>query len=64
MKMWKNYWTGGITGLRMDYGIAPKEIASVSHKMKVALNASTITKPFLERITCRTYKSRECRSVA
>ena len=26
----------GITGLRMDYGIAPKEIASVSHKMKVA----------------------------
>lgn len=27
----------------MDYGITPKEIARVSHKMKVALNASTIT---------------------
>ncbi|MES5895659.1 MupG family TIM beta-alpha barrel fold protein [Bacillus cereus group sp. RP43] len=36
----------GITGLRMDYGIAPKEIARVSHKMKVALNASTITESF------------------
>ena len=40
----------GITGLRMDYGIAPKEIASVSHKMKVALNASTITKPFWKEL--------------
>ncbi|OJE36476.1 cell surface protein [Bacillus proteolyticus] len=36
----------GITGLRMDYGITPKEIAHVSHKMKVALNASTITDSF------------------
>ncbi|PGV63154.1 cell surface protein [Bacillus cereus] len=36
----------GITGLRMDYGITPKEIAHVSHKMKVALNASTITESF------------------
>ncbi|HDR8182807.1 TPA: DUF871 domain-containing protein [Bacillus thuringiensis] len=36
----------GITGLRMDYGIAPKEIARVSHQMKVALNASTITDSF------------------
>ena len=40
----------GITGLRMDYGIAPKEIASVSHKMKVALNASTITKSFWKEL--------------
>ncbi|MBJ8052447.1 DUF871 domain-containing protein [Bacillus cereus] len=40
----------GITGLRMDYGIAPKEIASVSHKMKVALNASTITESFWEEL--------------
>ncbi|MED1093324.1 DUF871 domain-containing protein [Bacillus paramycoides] len=40
----------GITGLRMDYGIAPKEIACVSHKMKVALNASTITKSFWKEL--------------
>ncbi|HHT7187823.1 TPA: DUF871 domain-containing protein [Bacillus cereus] len=40
----------GITGLRMDYGITPKEIARVSHKMKVALNASTITKPFWKEL--------------
>lgn len=40
----------GITGLRMDYGITPKEIASVSHKMKVALNASTITEPFWKEL--------------
>ncbi|MBC6975336.1 DUF871 domain-containing protein [Bacillus sp. Xin] len=36
----------GITGLRMDYGIDPKQIAYVSHKMKIALNASTITESF------------------
>ena len=40
----------GITGLRMDYGITPKEIARVSHKMKVALNASTITESFWKRV--------------
>ncbi|WP_430477151.1 DUF871 domain-containing protein [Bacillus cereus] len=40
----------GITGLRMDYGITPKEIASVSHKMQVALNASTITEPFWKEL--------------
>ncbi|EPY7704684.1 DUF871 domain-containing protein [Bacillus paranthracis] len=40
----------GITGLRMDYGIAPKEIARVSHKMKVALNASTITDSFWKEL--------------
>ncbi|MGG0727436.1 DUF871 domain-containing protein [Bacillus paramycoides] len=40
----------GITGLRMDYGIAPKEIACVSHKMKVALNASTITESFWKEL--------------
>lgn len=40
----------GITGLRMDYGIAPKEIARVSHKMKVALNASTITESFWQEL--------------
>ncbi|PGM58590.1 cell surface protein [Bacillus cereus] len=40
----------GITGLRMDYGIVPKEIACVSHKMKVALNASTITESFWKEL--------------
>ncbi|PHG46661.1 DUF871 domain-containing protein [Bacillus wiedmannii] len=40
----------GITGLRMDYGIKPKEIARVSHKMKVALNASTITDSFWKEL--------------
>lgn len=36
----------GITGLRIDYGIDPKQIARISHKMKIALNASTITESF------------------
>ncbi|MED0872802.1 DUF871 domain-containing protein [Bacillus mobilis] len=40
----------GITGLRMDYGITPKEIARVSHKMQVALNASTITDSFWKEL--------------
>ncbi|WP_454016003.1 DUF871 domain-containing protein [Bacillus sp. Marseille-Q7846] len=40
----------GVTGLRMDYGITPKEIARVSHKMKVALNASTITDSFWKEL--------------
>ncbi|MGE7883833.1 DUF871 domain-containing protein [Bacillus sp. NPDC094077] len=40
----------GITGLRMDYGITPKEIARVSHKVKVALNASTITDSFWKEL--------------
>ncbi|MGW6192794.1 DUF871 domain-containing protein [Bacillus cereus] len=40
----------GITGLRMDYGIMSKEIASVSHRMKVALNASTITESFWKEL--------------
>ena len=40
----------GITGLRMDYGITSKEIARVSHKMKVALNASTITDSFWKEL--------------
>ncbi|KEK24287.1 DUF871 domain-containing protein [Bacillus gaemokensis] len=40
----------GITGLRIDYGINPKQIARISHKMKVALNASTITEPFWKEL--------------
>ncbi len=33
----------GISGLRLDYGIAPETIASLSHIMRIALNASTVT---------------------
>lgn len=32
----------GLTGLRMDYGLSEEVIASLSKKMKIALNASTI----------------------
>lgn len=40
----------GITGLRIDYGIEPKQIARISHKMKIALNASTITESFWKEL--------------
>ncbi|WP_371257571.1 DUF871 domain-containing protein [Sporosarcina sp. D27] len=33
----------GISGLRLDYGSAPKVIAELSQVMRVALNASTVT---------------------
>lgn len=32
----------GVSGLRMDDGVAPAEISKLSHCMKVALNASTV----------------------
>lgn len=34
----------GVTGLRIDYGVDDKTIATLSQKMKIALNASTLTK--------------------
>ncbi|MDV2687344.1 MupG family TIM beta-alpha barrel fold protein, partial [Alkalihalophilus lindianensis] len=34
----------GISGLRIDYGIDGETIVSLSRKMKVVLNASTMTK--------------------
>lgn len=40
----------GVTGLRIDYGVDEKTIAEVSAKMKIALNASTLTKKGLERL--------------
>ena len=40
----------GVTGLRVDYGIDDKIIAQISTKMKVALNASTLTKEGLARM--------------
>ncbi|WP_214893481.1 MupG family TIM beta-alpha barrel fold protein [Exiguobacterium sp. H66] len=33
----------GVTGLRVDYGITPKQVADLSKQMIVALNASTLT---------------------
>ncbi|WP_040287353.1 DUF871 domain-containing protein [Sporosarcina koreensis] len=33
----------GISGLRLDYGIAPETIAALSQTMRVAVNASTVT---------------------
>lgn len=40
----------GLTGLRIDYGIEDNVIVRLSQKMKVALNASTLTKDQLERL--------------
>jgi len=37
----------GMTGLRMDFGFSAHEIAAYSQKMKIALNASTLTSEFL-----------------
>ncbi|RHW43146.1 DUF871 domain-containing protein [Neobacillus notoginsengisoli] len=34
----------GLSGLRVDYGVEPEIIALLSQKMKVALNASTLTR--------------------
>lgn len=40
----------GVTGLRIDYGIDEGTIAELSGKMKIALNASTLTIKGLERL--------------
>lgn len=40
----------GLTGLRADYGIAEATIIRLSKKMKIALNASTLTKASLQRL--------------
>ncbi|WP_232698654.1 DUF871 domain-containing protein [Brevibacillus daliensis] len=40
----------GVTGLRMDFGFSPREIADFSHKMKIALNASTLTPEFMDAL--------------
>src|SRR5699024_1559635 len=40
----------GLTGLRIDYGVPETTIIELSHKMKIALNASTLTEETLERI--------------
>ncbi|MDN7242957.1 MupG family TIM beta-alpha barrel fold protein [Planococcus sp. N028] len=40
----------GVAGLRIDYGIEEKIIVDLSKKMKIALNASTLTVESLERL--------------
>lgn len=40
----------GVTGLRVDYGLNEKQIADLSKKMKIALNASTLTPAFLDEL--------------
>lgn len=33
----------GVTGLRVDYGVTPKQVADLSTRMTIALNASTLS---------------------
>ncbi|MCK2157498.1 MupG family TIM beta-alpha barrel fold protein [Exiguobacterium sp. 17-1] len=33
----------GVTGLRVDYGVTPKQVADLSRQLMIALNASTLT---------------------
>lgn len=40
----------GLSGLRIDYGVEEKVIAELSHKMKIALNASTLNEATLEKL--------------
>lgn len=40
----------GITGLRVDYGVTPKQVADLSRHMMVALNASTLTETELQQM--------------
>ncbi|MBE3569003.1 MAG: DUF871 domain-containing protein [Bacillales bacterium] len=40
----------GLTGLRIDYGISKEIMVELSRKMKIALNASTLTKEEMRRL--------------
>ncbi|MEK4874358.1 MupG family TIM beta-alpha barrel fold protein [Bacillus sp. FSL W8-0102] len=40
----------GLTGLRIDYGISEEIMVELSRKMKIALNASTLTKEGMKRL--------------
>ncbi|MGV3465105.1 MAG: DUF871 domain-containing protein [Heyndrickxia sp.] len=40
----------GLTGLRIDYGVSEETIVSLSKKMKIALNASTLTNKSLKHL--------------
>ncbi|MEH7383793.1 MupG family TIM beta-alpha barrel fold protein [Bacillus sp. JJ1521] len=41
----------GLSGLRVDYGISDEVIANLSRKMKIAINASTLTKENIHKLT-------------
>lgn len=40
----------GLSGLRVDYGVSDEMIANLSRKMKIALNASTLTKENIHKL--------------
>ncbi|MDR1701478.1 MAG: MupG family TIM beta-alpha barrel fold protein, partial [Sporomusaceae bacterium] len=40
----------GLSALRLDFGFTPTEIAHLSQKTELELNASTLTEPFLRQI--------------
>ncbi|MEH7234604.1 DUF871 domain-containing protein [Bacillus sp. JJ1562] len=40
----------GLSGLRVDYGVSEEVIANLSRKMKIALNASTLTKENISKL--------------
>ncbi|WP_071460883.1 DUF871 domain-containing protein [Bacillus massilinigeriensis] len=40
----------GLSGLRIDYGVADEVIVQLSHEMRVALNASTLTEAGLDSL--------------
>lgn len=40
----------GVTGLRVDYGFGAEAIVNLSKQIKVSLNASTLTKSFLQEL--------------
>ncbi|WP_026692505.1 DUF871 domain-containing protein [Peribacillus kribbensis] len=40
----------GVTGIRADYGIGAEEIARLSQSMKIALNASTLTRESFQEL--------------
>lgn len=40
----------GVTGLRVDYGVTPRQVADLSKRMTVALNASTLSAEELDEM--------------
>ncbi|WP_453992853.1 DUF871 domain-containing protein [Bacillus nitroreducens] len=40
----------GLTGLRVDYGVSDELIVNLSRKMKIALNASTLTRENIQKL--------------
>lgn len=40
----------GVTGIRVDYGLSVEEIVQLSEKIRIFLNASTLTEGFLKKL--------------